>query len=79
MSVVKQSSVTNVAGLVKDTEELKMFAPMGCGFQTGAGAITNIASAGPHDKVVVIGLGGVGLGAVMVRGYRFCFIQVHQC
>ncbi|RDW60386.1 uncharacterized protein DSM5745_10844 [Aspergillus mulundensis] len=36
-----------------------------CGIQTGAGAVINAAQAHPEDRVAVIGLGGVGLSAVM--------------
>ena len=47
-------------------DDLKMFAPLGCGIQTGAGAILNIAQPGKQDRVMVMGLGGVGLSAIMV-------------
>ncbi len=65
LSVVKQCSVVNVKGIVKDKEELKLFAPLGCGIQTGSGTIINAAKATKEDVVVVMGLGGVGLSAVM--------------
>ena len=51
--------------LIRSEDELKLFAPLGCGMQTGAGALLNIAKAGPDDRVMVLGLGGVGLGAGM--------------
>jgi Zn-dependent alcohol dehydrogenase len=66
LSIVNQASVLPARDLVKDKEELKLFAPLGCGLQTGAGAILNIAKPGPKDRVMVLGLGGVGLSAVMV-------------
>jgi Zn-dependent alcohol dehydrogenase len=72
----KQTSVVNVAHLVKDEEELKMFAPLGCGFQTGSGAVMNIAQAGKKDMVVVMGLGGVGLAALMTAKIRECSIII---
>jgi Zn-dependent alcohol dehydrogenase len=65
-AIVKESSVVNVTGLVKDEEELKMFAPMGCGFQTGVGTVERLCGAGEEDAVVIMGLGGVGLSAIMV-------------
>lgn len=68
---VNSSSVVSVKGIVETEEDLKMLAPLGCGLQTGAGAITNIAAAGKWDDVVVLGLGGVGLAAVMVRLFLF--------
>jgi Zn-dependent alcohol dehydrogenase len=65
-AIVKESSVVNVTGLVKDEEELKTFAPMGCGFQTGVGTVERLCGAGEEDAVVIMGLGGVGLSAIMV-------------
>jgi Zn-dependent alcohol dehydrogenase len=59
----------NVAGLIS-SEELPKFAPFGCGFQTGAGAVVNIAKAQPCDTIAVYGCGGVGLAAIMVCGPR---------
>jgi Zn-dependent alcohol dehydrogenase len=50
---VKGTSALNVTGLVKDVEELKLFSPMGCGFQTGAAAITELANVGEHDAIAV--------------------------
>jgi Zn-dependent alcohol dehydrogenase len=63
---VKEASVVNVKGLIRNEEELKLFAPMGCAFQTGAGTVINLAKATSEDSVVVMGLGGVGLAAIMV-------------
>jgi len=70
LSAVKEASVVNVKGLIKGEDELKLFAPMGCGFQTGAGTVVNLAKATSEDSVVVMGLGGVGLAAVMVSQQR---------
>lgn len=73
MAVVKENSAVNVTGIVKDEEELKLFAPFGCGFQTGAGTITEAIGVKEGDTVVVSGLGGVGMLAVMaakIRGAR---------
>ncbi|KAL2807914.1 chaperonin 10-like protein [Aspergillus granulosus] len=64
-SIVREDSIVSVAGLVESREDLALLSPLGCGIQTGSGAIINAARAGPNDRVVVIGLGGVGLGAVM--------------
>jgi Zn-dependent alcohol dehydrogenase len=65
-AVVREASVVNVSGLVRDREELVLFAPLGCGIMTGAGAVTQVVGAGDKDSLVVLGLGGVGLAAVMV-------------
>lgn len=65
LTVVNVSSVVRVSHLLSP-DELEKFAPFGCGFQTGAGAIVNIAKAVPEDTVAVYGCGGVGLAAIMV-------------
>jgi Zn-dependent alcohol dehydrogenase len=56
----------NAKDLIKDLDELKLFAPLGCGFQTGMGVIQNITMAVPGDSVLVTGLGAVGMGSVIV-------------
>lgn len=76
MTACKESSVVNVLGNVKTEEELKMFAPLGCGFQTGAGAVTNISQAGKNDAIAIIGLGSVGLAAIMAAKLRGCHIII---
>lgn len=65
-TVVKEASVVNVSGLLKDEEELKLLSPLGCGIQTGIGTIEKLAGATEKDSVVILGLGGVGLSAVLV-------------
>jgi aryl-alcohol dehydrogenase len=48
------------------SEELfEMLGPMGCGFQTGAGAILNVLKPQMGDSVVVFGSGAVGMAAIM--------------
>lgn len=68
-SVVSETSLVNVEGLLENDDELKLFAPLGCGFQTGMGAVQYIVDAGPTDVVMVLGLGAVGMGALMVRAF----------
>lgn len=53
IALVKGTSVVNVEHLVKDEEELKLFAPMGCGYQTGAAAVTELVNVGKRDAIVV--------------------------
>ena len=65
IALVKESSVVSVKGLVSSNEDLRRFAPLGCGIQTGACAVFNIIHPQPSDSVAVIGLGGVGLSAIM--------------
>ncbi|KAJ5965127.1 NAD/NADP dependent alcohol dehydrogenase [Penicillium vulpinum] len=71
-SVASKSCVVNVKDLIQDLSELKLFAPLGCGFQTGMGAITNITQAGPDDIVMIAGLGAVGMGALMTAKITKC-------
>jgi Zn-dependent alcohol dehydrogenase len=73
LSVVKETTVLPVKDLIKSEEELKLFAPLGCGIQTGVGAFLNLVKPGPEDRVMVCGLGGVGLSAVMASR-RGCLI-----
>ena len=44
---------------------LEMMGPMGCGFQTGAGAILNDFKLTPGKTLAVFGVGALGLSAVM--------------
>ena len=60
-SVVKERCVVKC----EYPAQMAYYAAMGCGFQTGAGTILNVLKPKPTDSVVVYGLGGVGLAAVM--------------
>jgi Zn-dependent alcohol dehydrogenase len=53
LALAKGTSTLNVTGLVKDEKELQLFSPMGCGFQTGAGAITELANVSERDEIAV--------------------------
>ncbi|KAM0791406.1 hypothetical protein ACM66B_005867 [Microbotryomycetes sp. NB124-2] len=44
--------------------DLKALAPMGCGMQTGAGAVLNVAQPRDDQSVMVSGLGAVGMAAL---------------
>lgn len=72
LSVVRSCSVVNVKDIVKDREELQLFAPLGCGIQTGSGTVINAAEASPKDVVCIMGLGGVGLSAIMGAKIQGC-------
>lgn len=50
---------------VPDTAPLDLLAPLGCGVQTGAGAVWNVLRPRPGATLVVTGAGAVGLSAVM--------------
>lgn len=66
-AIVKERSVVNVAGLNVTEDELEILAPLGCGVQTGSGAFINLANVQAEHQVAVLGVGGVGQSAVMVR------------
>jgi Zn-dependent alcohol dehydrogenase len=65
-TIAKQSAVVNMKGLVKDEEELKLFSPLGCAFNTGCATVENVAKIQPGQSIAVLGLGGVGMSAIMV-------------
>lgn len=44
---------------------LELLGPLGCGIQTGAGAVLNTLAVAEGDRVVVLGVGAVGLAGVM--------------
>jgi aryl-alcohol dehydrogenase len=50
---------------VPDDLPLELLAPLGCGLQTGAGAVINSLRAEPGSSIAVLGTGAVGLAAVM--------------
>jgi aryl-alcohol dehydrogenase len=66
--IVHESAVVPVA----DTPLLPLLGPLGCGVQTGAGAILHSHAARPGDSLLVIGGGSVGLSAVMAGKIAGC-------
>lgn len=50
----------------------EIVAPLGCGIQTGAGAVLNSLNCAPGSSVLVAGAGSVGLAAVMAAAVRGC-------
>ena len=65
-AVVKERSVVNLVRANPTEDELKVWAPLGCGVQTGTGAFVNTANVQADQDVAVIGVGGVGMSAIMV-------------
>ena len=57
---------------VEDDIDLRMVAPMGCGIQTGAGAVLNYLKPGPDSSIIITGCGPVGLSAVMAAKIAGC-------
>ncbi|KAK5680977.1 hypothetical protein LTS10_006737 [Elasticomyces elasticus] len=64
VALVRERSCVKVEGDV-GKEELRLFASLGCGVQTGAGAILNIAKPTEGSCIAVFGGGAVGLSAIM--------------
>jgi len=51
--------------IIDQSVPLDVAAMLGCGVMTGAGAVFNTAKVQPGESVAVVGLGGVGLSAIM--------------
>lgn len=61
LAVVDERSAVRVG----PEADLSLIAPLGCGVQTGVGAVWNVLAPRPGSSVVVLGAGAVGLSAVM--------------
>jgi len=61
----------NVVVVDKDVD-LTILAPLGCGFQTGAGAILNTLKPAIGSSLLIAGAGNVGLAAVMAARVVKC-------
>jgi aryl-alcohol dehydrogenase len=58
------ADASNVVRVPSDLP-LELLAPLGCGFQTGAGAVMNSLQVRPGSSIAVFGTGSVGLAAIM--------------
>lgn len=67
---VKLSCASNVTSKIRDADELRLYAPLGCGIMTGAGSITHVGQCQTSDVVGVVGLGGVGLAGICAAKER---------
>ncbi|KAF5007535.1 hypothetical protein FDECE_6126 [Fusarium decemcellulare] len=65
-TIAHRSSIVKVPA---DTD-LALFAPLGCGLQTGAGAILNTLDVQEGKTVAVFGVGSVGMSALMAAKMR---------
>lgn len=67
-------AVVHVNNLIKVSEDipLELAAPIGCGIQTGAGAVFNCIKPAPDTSVIITGCGPVGLAAVMAAKIAGC-------
>ena len=57
---------------VPDGMDLRLTAPLGCGIQTGAGAVLNCLKPQSGSSIVIVGCGGVGMSAVMAAKCSGC-------
>lgn len=65
----------NVVKVRKDVP-LELLGPLGCGIQTGAGAVMNVFRPYAGSSLVVFGTGAVGLSAVMAARTAGCAIII---
>lgn len=57
---------------VRQDAPLELLGPLGCGIQTGAGAVLNSLQARAGTSIAIFGTGSVGLSAVMAAGVAGC-------
>ena len=62
--------------LVPDSMDLNLTGPLGCGIQTGAGAVLNCLSPEPVSSFLVVGCGGVGMSALMAAKVCGCSVII---
>ncbi|KAF5638109.1 C2H2 transcription factor [Fusarium sp. NRRL 52700] len=65
-TIVHRSSMVKVP----QQTPLDLFAPLGCGIQTGVGAVFNTLDVKPDSSIAIFGVGSVGLAAVMAAKAR---------
>lgn len=74
-STFAEYAVVNEACAVKveyDDMELALVGPMGCGIQTGAGAVLNVLRPKFGTSIAVFGCGTVGMSAIMAAKIAGC-------
>ncbi len=67
-AVVAASSVVKV----DSSSDLALLGPLGCGFQTGAGAVLNVLRPTTGSSFLLLGAGSVGLAALMAAHISGC-------
>jgi aryl-alcohol dehydrogenase len=65
------ASARNAVKLPDDVP-VELMGPMGCGFQTGAGAVMNVLAPRAGESIAIFGLGGVGLAGIMAAAAIGC-------
>ncbi len=61
---------------VRPDVPLSLLGPLGCGFQTGAGAVLNSLRVKGGSSIIIFGTGSVGLSAVMAAVIARCAIII---
>ncbi|WP_413376706.1 NAD(P)-dependent alcohol dehydrogenase [Alkalihalobacillus sp. 1P02AB] len=71
-------AVANARNVVKVDHEvdLRLLAPLGCGIQTGAGAVLNIFQPPSGSSIVVFGSGTVGMSALLASKVAGCTTRI---
>lgn len=72
-SVVNSTLVVNLKDFNLSQEQLDKLGPLGCGIQTGCGAVLNAGGATKGESIVIYGLGGVGMAGVMAAKIAGCY------
>jgi aryl-alcohol dehydrogenase len=62
------ASARNVVVIDRDLP-VELAGPLGCSLLTGAATVTNVLRARPGDSLAVLGVGGVGMAAVMAAAH----------
>jgi aryl-alcohol dehydrogenase len=62
----------NVVKVENSSLPLQILGPLGCGFQTGAGAVIRSLACEPGSSICIFGGGPVGLAAIMGAAIRGC-------
>ena len=65
------ASRNNAVKVPKDIP-IEMLGPLGCGVQTGAGAVLNTLRPPPGSSIAIFGVGSVGLSAIMAAVVAGC-------
>lgn len=71
-------SIVNERNIVKVDKDvdLKLLAPLGCGIQTGAGAVLNTFQVPAGSSIVIFGSGTVGMSALMAAKVAGCTTRI---
>ena len=57
---------------VRRDAPVELLGPLGCGLQTGAGAVLNVMQPQPGRSIAIYGIGGVGLAGLMAAKIAGC-------